>query len=145
MSKRTWTLIILALLPIVGLLALVLWWWLRSAQARKAPIPLSEVATPASIPLHPTADAKPAPSAPDDLKRIAGIGPKISGVLQEAGIRTFAQLAVTNASQLKQILQEAGIRSADPSTWPEQASLAAGGRWDALEALQGKLVGGRRV
>jgi predicted flap endonuclease-1-like 5' DNA nuclease len=145
MSRRSWTLITLALLPVVGLLALVLWWWLRSAQARKASIPVSGVATPASIRLHPTADVKPAPPPPDDLQRIAGIGPKISSVLQETGIHTFAQLAITDARELKQILQEAGVRAADPTTWPEQAALAAEGRWEALKALQGELVGGRRV
>ena len=32
----------------------------------------------------------------------------------------------------------------DPSTWPEQASLAAAGEWDALQALQDELKGGRR-
>ena len=145
MNRRTWTLITLALVPITGLLALVLWLWLRSAQARKAPILLPESPAPTGVSLHPRAGDTLAPPAADDLKRIEGIGPKISGVLQEAGIRTFAQLAITDASELKQILQEAGIRLAEPSTWPEQAALAADGRWEALEALQGELVGGRRL
>jgi predicted flap endonuclease-1-like 5' DNA nuclease len=60
--------------------------------------------------------------APDDLQRIEGIGPKISGLLQAAGITI-----------------------ADPATWPEQARLAAAGRWDELEILQEELKGGRRV
>lgn len=81
----------------------------------------------------------------DDLKIIEGIGPKISGVLQVAGIRTLAQLAVTDVDELKRILTEAGIRLGDPGTWPEQAQLAAEGKWDELTALQGNLKGGRRV
>jgi NADH-quinone oxidoreductase subunit E len=33
------------------------------------------------------------PTAPDDLKLISGVGPKIEGTLQELGIFTFAQVA----------------------------------------------------
>ena len=85
------------------------------------------------------------PPEPDDLKRVEGIGPKFSEVLNQAGITTFAQLAGTGVERLKQIIQEAGLRLADPTTWPEQARLAAAGDWDALDALQGKLKGGRRA
>ena len=86
------------------------------------------------------------PRKPDNLMRIEGIGPKISSVLQAAGIKTFAQLAATDVSRLRQILTEAGLAAlADPSTWPEQAGLAAVGKWDALEVLQDELEGGRRV
>jgi NADH-quinone oxidoreductase subunit I len=82
----------------------------------------------------------------DDLTRIEGIGPRIAGLFQEAGIITFAQLAATEVSKLKQILTDAGpqFQLADPSTWPEQAKLAATGKWAELEALQDRLKGGRR-
>lgn len=81
----------------------------------------------------------------DDLTRIEGIGPKISEVLQAAGITGYAQLALTDVDRLKQILAEAGIRIADPGTWPEQARLAAAGDWEGLKGLQGGLKAGRRV
>lgn len=83
----------------------------------------------------------------DDLTRIEGIGPKISALLQAAGIRTFAQLAHTDVSRLQEILDAAGprFRLADPGTWPEQARLAAEGAWEALQALQDQLKGGRTV
>lgn len=81
---------------------------------------------------------------PDDLKRIEGIGPKISGALQAAGVGTYAQLAEADVARLRQILTEAGIR-ATPITWPEQAKLAAAGQWDDLQALQDELQGGRRT
>lgn len=84
--------------------------------------------------------------APDDLKRIEGIGPKIAGVLQAAGVTTFAHLADTSADQIRQILEEADprlLRLADPTTWPKQAELAAAGDQEALEAFQGELKGGR--
>jgi predicted flap endonuclease-1-like 5' DNA nuclease len=83
---------------------------------------------------------------PDNLKRIEGIGPRISQLLQEAGILTFAQLAATEIDHLRQIVASAGLSAlADPSTWPQQASLAAQENWTALQALQDELAGGRRV
>ena len=102
--------------------------------------------TPASGPRAEGLKPRPAPSSPDDLRRIEGIGPRISGILREAGITTFAQLAHTDVSRLRTILSESGLRApADPTTWPEQAKLAAAGDWDGLAALQAELERGRRV
>ena len=89
--------------------------------------------------------AEAVPPQPDDLECIEGIGPKISAVLQTAGIVTFAQLAATDVSRLQQILENKHWTFADPATWPEQARLAAAGDWQALEVLQGELKAGRRV
>jgi predicted flap endonuclease-1-like 5' DNA nuclease len=85
------------------------------------------------------------PVHPDDLQTIEGIGPKISLLLNNAGIYTYAQLAETTAKHLDRILREAGpdYRLADPGTWPQQARLAADGDWQALEKLQGELIRGR--
>jgi large subunit ribosomal protein L30 len=83
-------------------------------------------------------------SAADDLTMIEGIGPKIAGVLREAGIGTFAQLAATDVARLTEILQDANLRLAAPESWPEQAGLAAADDWDALKELQDRLKGGRR-
>ena len=82
----------------------------------------------------------------DDLKVIEGIGPKISQVLAAAGIATFASLAATTPERIEDILAAESSRLAglaDPTTWPEQAQLAAEGKWDDLRALQDSLVGGR--
>ena len=99
----------------------------------------------ATATLAPAAEpAVPQASAADDLVIIEGIGPKIAGVLNNAGITTFAQLAATEASTLAAILQRANLRLADPTTWPEQAQLAADGKMEALKALQDSLKGGRR-
>jgi predicted flap endonuclease-1-like 5' DNA nuclease len=82
---------------------------------------------------------------PDDLQAVEGIGPKIASVLQAAGITNFTQLSQADLARLQEILTEAGIsRIADPSTWPEQAKLAAVGDWQGLETLQDQLKGGRR-
>jgi predicted flap endonuclease-1-like 5' DNA nuclease len=68
-------------------------------------------------------------------------------VLQAAGITTFAQLAEASTAQLEQILEAADpnlLRLAKPTTWPEQAKLAAEGKWEELAKLQDELHGGRR-
>ncbi|MFC2016052.1 helix-hairpin-helix domain-containing protein [Chloroflexota bacterium] len=83
---------------------------------------------------------------PDDLKRIEGIGPKISSVLQAAGISTFSQLASADVASLEQILEAESPRLrrlANPGTWPAQAKLAEAGDWDGLAAFQGTLRAGR--
>ncbi|MGE0311974.1 MAG: helix-hairpin-helix domain-containing protein [Lautropia sp.] len=109
---------------------------------------------PASRPVAPAAAAAesatvPAtePGRPDDLTKVEGIGPKIAGLLKDAGIGSFAALANAPVPTLRQVLGDAGQRFAmhDPSTWPEQASLAARGDWDALASLQAALHGGRRA
>lgn len=82
---------------------------------------------------------------PDDLKLIEGIGPKIAGTLQAAGIHTFAQLAQAEVDTLRRILEDADLQFADPATWPAQARLAAKGDWEELKKLQDSLKGGRKV
>ena len=91
------------------------------------------------------APATPAPAAkPDDLEVIEGIGPKIAGLLRDAGITSFAELAATSVARLEEILSDAKLNLASPETWPEQAELAAAGDWDALTSLQDQLKGGRK-
>ncbi|WP_338042870.1 helix-hairpin-helix domain-containing protein [Oleiagrimonas citrea] len=81
----------------------------------------------------------------DDLTKIEGIGPKIGEVLAGQGVDSFAKLAETSVEKLSEILHEAGSRYAshDPGTWPQQAELAAAGKFDELKALQEELKGGR--
>jgi nucleotidyltransferase/DNA polymerase involved in DNA repair len=83
--------------------------------------------------------------AVDDLKKIEGIGPKIATLLNDNGIRTWAKLADTPVEALQAILRKAGDRFKmnDPSSWPDQARLAAEGRWQELDELQDILLGGR--
>jgi predicted flap endonuclease-1-like 5' DNA nuclease len=102
-----------------------------------------EASTESAVPEE-TEDTPPS-SSPDDLKKIEGIGPKVSQLLNESGILTFAQLAQTDVSKLREILQEAGPRfkMMEPESWPEQAGLAAKGDWDGLAKLQDELDGGK--
>jgi len=81
----------------------------------------------------------------DDLTIVEGIGPKVSSLLNEAGIMNLRQLAEANLDQLKEILEKSGLQFMDPSTWGEQARLSAEGKLAELEELQKRLKGGRRV
>jgi predicted flap endonuclease-1-like 5' DNA nuclease len=129
MTRQRWGLVILVLLPILGLLALLIWWWLCQRESNEAVLTLKvREVTPVRVGQPSKPEVLTVPTAADDLTRIKGIGPKISGVLQGAGICTFADLAATDVSRLEQILTKADIRLADPQTWPEQASLAAAGQ-----------------
>ncbi len=72
----------------------------------------------------------------DDLTKIKGIGAKMDQALRSAGIRTYRQLALAEDSELERILKAANATIVDPSTWQEQASLAARGAWEELETFQ---------
>lgn len=80
---------------------------------------------------------------PDELELIEGIGPKIGAAFRAAGILSFKQLAETAVERMKEILAANSLR-ADPTTWAEQAALAAAGRMEELKALQDRLNAGRR-
>jgi predicted flap endonuclease-1-like 5' DNA nuclease len=86
-----------------------------------------------------------APMKRDDLKRIEGIGPKIEKMLNDDLIYTWADLAEAPVERLKATLRKGGDRYKmhDPKSWPDQAKLAAEGRWEELEELQDILDGGR--
>lgn len=81
----------------------------------------------------------------DELEIIEGIGPKIAMLLYDSGIFTFRDLAITPVYKIQELLDQAGPQFAihDPSTWTQQAKLAAEGRWNDLDALKFYLVGGK--
>jgi predicted flap endonuclease-1-like 5' DNA nuclease len=147
---------IMRVCTIVLMFALLGVWlyWLRKHVKVAGPVPAPRHATPRILLQSGTTPVdtveipvpeKPQPTPPDDLKRIEGIGPKIASLLQNAGIATFAQLSATSVEQLREILDAVNLRIADPSTWPEQAALAAAGDREGLVSLQSELKGGRRV
>jgi predicted flap endonuclease-1-like 5' DNA nuclease len=147
-----WWIWILIFFALVAFVAFVLWWWMRSTKEEEeepAPPTWGEAAAAKKAEVvAPEPEIPPASPVADDLKRVEGIGPKISSVLQAAGITTFSQLADTDVDRLQQILETADpnlLRLADPTTWPEQARLAADGDWEALKKLQDELKGGKRA
>jgi ribosomal protein L30 len=120
-----------------------------AVEASAEPVATQELAIEPATPIEePAATQKladePAVPAVDDLEVIEGIGPKIAGVLRDAGISSFAELAATDSERLAEILQDANLRLASPETWAEQAELAAAGDWEGLKQLQERLKGGRR-
>ena len=80
----------------------------------------------------------------DDLTRVEGIGPKIAKLLGIAGINSYGDLANSQLSKLQDILAKGGSNYAthDPSSWSQQAELAAAAKWDELNDLQKRLIGG---
>ena len=103
----------------------------------------AEETTPASA--APAVTEAEASAEPDDLTKVEGIGPKIAEVLTEAGLDTFAKVADSTPEAIREIMDAAGSQYAshDPATWPQQAKLAADGKWDELKAWQDELDGGR--
>lgn len=93
----------------------------------------------------PKTTAKKATTAGDDLTKVEGIGPKVKGLFNDAGISTFAELASKTADELKDILVPHGGRYAgmNTETWPKQAQLAAENKWDELKKWQDELNGGK--
>lgn len=81
----------------------------------------------------------------DDLKIVEGIGPKIEGLLKDAGINTWKALAETSETLLTQMLDDAGPRFQmhNPASWPEQARLADASDWEALKKYQEDLTAGK--
>ncbi len=136
-----WWIWLLALATVIVLV------WLLFRQPKPEVKPFIEDEIP-STPTEPEITTSPfieESKQPDDLTLIEGIGPKINAVLREAGVDTFLKLAEMAPEDLGEILNAAGIRLFDPTTWAEQASLAAAGQWDELKAFQHQLKGGRKV
>ena len=80
----------------------------------------------------------------NDLTVVEGIGPKINELFNNAGIKTFVQLAAATVPQMRKILDDGGsrFRIANPSTWAKQSALAADNKWEALKKLQNELSAG---
>jgi predicted flap endonuclease-1-like 5' DNA nuclease len=167
LSQNFWVAVLEALL-LLALAAYIGWWIARrtlaaqidglhaSIRAKRGELDdcrRTKVAVPTARMAASVAAAAPAvaafaaaaPTTPDDLKVVEGIGPKIEELLNDEGIMTFAQLAATSAGRIKEILDAAGPRFQihDPATWPEQSALARDSKWDELKKWQDELYKGR--
>ncbi|OHV20765.1 5' DNA nuclease [Rhizobium sp. RMa-01] len=96
--------------------------------------PKLTVVTPVSAPVpasqpKPAVKAKPAARAAkaDDLKLIAGIGPKLEQVLNARGIRSFAEIAGWSAEDIARLDAELGFNGRiGRDDWTGQAKVLAG-------------------
>lgn len=77
------------------------------------------------------------PVVADDLTLIPGIGPNVEQLCHGIGIRTWYDLATTEASLLRTMLVDAGPRFSthDPSLWPELARLLSEGEWQEFKEM----------
>ena len=72
-------------------------------------------------------------AAPDDLTQLSGIGPRISSILSDGGVTTYAGLEHTDPSELRRIIAQGGaLPPSSLDTWPTQASYAVRGDWEGL-------------
>jgi predicted flap endonuclease-1-like 5' DNA nuclease len=59
---------------------------------------------------------------PDNLKLIVGIGPSVEGILNEAGVFTFEQLAALTLAQLQEMVPDLQDAAAADQDWIGQAA-----------------------
>jgi len=136
----------------IGILVGVIIWWWRQNQSegeRKTvfkfkPLTITKTELEQEITIDQKTADEPA-AEPEDLKVIEGLGPKSAQALQAVGIHTFSALAGMSSDEIHGVLKAANVRVPFPETWPEQAALAAAGKWKALKNLQSKLTGGRKT
>lgn len=74
----------------------------------------------------------------DDLKVVEGIGPKIAGMFNDAGIKTWQALSESAVADCQKILNGGGDRYKihDPASWPMQGKMAYEGKWKELAKWQ---------
>ncbi len=74
----------------------------------------------------------------DDLKIVEGIGPKISGMFIDSGIKTWKALSEATVAECQKVLDGGGDRYKihDPASWPMQAKMAYEGKWKELAKWQ---------
>jgi predicted flap endonuclease-1-like 5' DNA nuclease len=75
----------------------------------------------------------------DDLTALEGIGPTYAAKLRDAGISTYAQLAVTDEETLAEMINVPAWRKLNYSDWISQARLKVSGDTAGLKALQDEL------
>lgn len=81
-----------------------------------------------------------------NLQVVEGIGPKMDELLKKNGINNWKDLSGYNAKGLRTLLDNENptrYKIIDPSTWAEQATYAANGKWNVLTEFQKNLDTGR--
>jgi predicted flap endonuclease-1-like 5' DNA nuclease len=132
------------LLLVLVVLAGIIWWMVQQSkkQAQQQSQSQEKVQQKQEISGMPASPG--GERAEDDLTIIEGIGPKVAGVLKDAGINDFDALSSADPAEVKNVLNEAGLQMMSPEGWIEQAEFAAKEDWDGLQKLQDELKGGRR-
>ena len=132
------------LLLVLVVLALIIGWIYQQSKAQQKKSEQQKAAEKQTVEVSELPKSEKVKTGNDDLTRIEGIGPKVAGVLKNAGITSFDSLANADTAEVKNVLNEAGLQMMNPEGWIEQAELAAKEDWDGLQKLQDELKGGRR-
>nr|WP_246525029.1 hypothetical protein [Sphingobium phenoxybenzoativorans] len=116
------------------------------AEAKPKAEPAAAAAKPKAAPKKAAepAAAKPAPaapSAPDDLLLLKGVGPKLNTMLVDLGVTSFAQIAGWTDTDLAKVDAQLGAFKGRPvrDHWVDQAKYLAAGDIAGFEAKYGKL------
>ena len=119
------------LLTVVVLL--LIFWWVN----RRNDVPLKEPSSTVLPAREPFAE---------DLQKIEGIGPKVSRVLNEAGITTFEALARANPADIQKRLNATGLQMMNREGWIELQK-EIGRDWNAYRVAKGwkEKVGERKA
>jgi predicted flap endonuclease-1-like 5' DNA nuclease len=85
--------------------------------------------------------AAPAAGQADDLKRIKGVGPKLSALLASLGVTSYAQIAAWTEADIARIDPQLGSFQGRivRDNWVEQCRLLAAGDTSGFEGRFGKL------
>ncbi|MBO9576307.1 MAG: hypothetical protein J7494_11255 [Sphingobium sp.] len=100
-----------------------------------------------AAPAKPQPAPAPAPAkasgAPDDLRLMKGVGPKLATLLNTLGVTRFDQIAAWSAADIETIDAQLGTFKGriTRDSWVEQAGLLAKGDTAGFEAKFGKLGG----
>lgn len=117
----------------------------KNAAAEAAPVAAEKPAKAAAVPAaakpsledknRPAGIAKPA--APDDLKLISGVGPKIEAILNELGIFTFAQVGAWKKAEREWVDGYLNFKGRiERDDWVKQAkALAKGGEAEYIKVF----------
>ncbi|MBC3845949.1 hypothetical protein H8K90_06135 [Winogradskyella echinorum] len=81
----------------------------------------------------------------NDLTIVEGIGPKIQELFHNHDVKTWKALSECSIDKCQSVLKSGGDRFKihNPGTWPDQAKMAAEGRWEDLLKWQDELDGGK--
>ena len=118
----------------------------EAAKVEKAPKAKAEKAKAQAAPKAKAAKPAPAPSIPENLELIKGLGPKVNNLLKGLGVTSFAQVASWTAADVADIDAKLGAFAGriTRDNWIDQAKLLAAGDIAGFEKKYGALGSGAK-
>jgi hypothetical protein len=118
----------------------------EKAKSEKAPKVKAEKAKAQAAPKAKAAKPAAAPSVPENLELIKGLGPKVNTLLKGLGVTSFAQVASWTAADVADIDAKLGTFAGriTRDNWIDQAKLLAAGDIAGFEKKYGALGSGAK-